>query len=60
MAADPPVEPPVDAAADVVAAAEREARTLRHTRIGTEHLLLGVLGRPEGPGARALAAGRSS
>src|SRR3954452_22859232 len=32
-----------------------EARTLRHTRIGTEHLLLGVLSRPDGPGARALA-----
>jgi ATP-dependent Clp protease ATP-binding subunit ClpC len=41
---------------DVVRAAEHEARTLRHTRIGTEHLLLGVLSRPDGPGARALAA----
>jgi ATP-dependent Clp protease ATP-binding subunit ClpA len=39
----------------VVAAAEHEARTLRHTRIGTEHLLLGVLGRPDEAGARALA-----
>jgi len=46
--------PPSDAAADVVAAAEREARTLRHTRIGTEHLLLGVLGRTDEAGARAL------
>ncbi len=46
--------PPSDAAADVVAAAEREARTLRHTRIGTEHLLLGVLGRADEAGARAL------
>jgi len=40
---------------DVVRAAEREARTLRHTRIGTEHLLLGVLSRPDEAGARALA-----
>jgi ATP-dependent Clp protease ATP-binding subunit ClpA len=47
-------QPPSDAAADVVAAAEHEARTLRHVRIGTEHLLLGVLGRPDEPGARAL------
>jgi ATP-dependent Clp protease ATP-binding subunit ClpA len=39
---------------DVVRAAEHEARTLRHTRIGTEHLLLGVLSRPDGPGAHAL------
>jgi ATP-dependent Clp protease ATP-binding subunit ClpC len=44
-----------DAANEVVVAAEREARTLRHTRIGTEHLLLGVLGRPDEVGARALA-----
>jgi ATP-dependent Clp protease ATP-binding subunit ClpC len=43
-----------EAAAAVVAAAEREARTLRHTRVGTEHLLLGVLSRPEEVGARAL------
>jgi len=48
-------EPLSGAAADVVAAAEREARTLRHTRVGTEHLLLGVLSRPDGVGARALA-----
>jgi ATP-dependent Clp protease ATP-binding subunit ClpA len=47
--------PPSDAAAAVVAAAEREARTLRHTRIGTEHLLLGVLGRTDEAGAQALA-----
>jgi ATP-dependent Clp protease ATP-binding subunit ClpA len=39
----------------VVDSAEQEARTLRHTRIGTEHLLLGVLSQPEEPGARALA-----
>jgi ATP-dependent Clp protease ATP-binding subunit ClpC len=44
-----------DAGRDVVRAAEGEARTLRHTRIGTEHLLLGVLSRPDEPGARALA-----
>ena len=43
------------AANEVVVAAEREARTLRHTRIGTEHLLLGVLGRTDEVGARALA-----
>jgi ATP-dependent Clp protease ATP-binding subunit ClpA len=46
--------PPSDAAADVIAAAEREARTLRHTRIGTEHLLLGVLGKDDEAGAQAL------
>jgi ATP-dependent Clp protease ATP-binding subunit ClpC len=44
-----------DAGRTVVEDAEREARTLRHTRIGTEHLLLGVLSRPEQAGARALA-----
>jgi ATP-dependent Clp protease ATP-binding subunit ClpC len=44
-----------DAGRTVVQDAEREARTLRHTRIGTEHLLLGVLSRPEEVGARALA-----
>jgi ATP-dependent Clp protease ATP-binding subunit ClpA len=48
-------EPPSDAARAVVAAAEQEARTLHHTRIGTEHLLLGVLGRTDEAGARALA-----
>jgi ATP-dependent Clp protease ATP-binding subunit ClpC len=47
---------PRDAPGEVLAAAEREARTLRHTRIGTEHLLLGVLGRADEPGARALGA----
>jgi ATP-dependent Clp protease ATP-binding subunit ClpC len=46
---------PRDAPGEVLAAAEREARTLRHTRIGTEHLLLGVLGRADEAGARALA-----
>jgi ATP-dependent Clp protease ATP-binding subunit ClpC len=48
-------EPLSDAAHEVLVAAEREARTLRHTRIGTEHLLLGVLGRTDEVGARALA-----
>jgi ATP-dependent Clp protease ATP-binding subunit ClpC len=46
---------PSAAAGEVLVAAEREARTLRHTRIGTEHLLLGVLGRTDEAGARALA-----
>jgi ATP-dependent Clp protease ATP-binding subunit ClpC len=40
---------------EVVAAAEQEARKLHHARLGTEHLLLGVLSRPGEPGARALA-----
>jgi ATP-dependent Clp protease ATP-binding subunit ClpC len=40
----------------VVAAAQEEARTLRHDHIGTEHLLLGVLHQDAEPGARALAA----
>ncbi|MEA2226652.1 MAG: ATP-dependent Clp protease ATP-binding subunit ClpC [Solirubrobacteraceae bacterium] len=45
-----------DAANRVVAAAEEEARTLRHDHVGTEHLLLGVLSLPGEVGARALAA----
>ncbi|MEA2321683.1 MAG: ATP-dependent Clp protease ATP-binding subunit ClpC [Solirubrobacteraceae bacterium] len=45
-----------DAANRVVAAAEEEARTLRHDHVGTEHLLLGVLSLPDEVGARALAA----
>ena len=44
-----------EAGRHVVERAEQEARTLRHTRVGTEHLLLGVLSRPDEPGARALA-----
>jgi ATP-dependent Clp protease ATP-binding subunit ClpC len=44
-----------EAGRGVVAAAQREARTLRHTRIGTEHLLLGVLSEDREAGARALA-----
>jgi ATP-dependent Clp protease ATP-binding subunit ClpA len=33
-----------------------EARRLKHDLIGTEHLLLGIIGQPESTGARALAA----
>jgi ATP-dependent Clp protease ATP-binding subunit ClpC len=52
VAAEPLTEP----VRVVVAAAEQEARTLRHARVGTEHLLLGVLGRDGEVGARALGA----
>ena len=48
-------EPLSDGEREVVAAAEQEARRLHHPRLGTEHLLLGVLSRPDEPGARALA-----
>jgi len=48
-------EPLSDGEREVIAAAEQEARKLRHARLGTEHLLLGVLARPDEPGARALA-----
>jgi len=48
-------EPLSDGEREVVAAAEQEARKLHHGRLGTEHLLLGVLSRPDEPGARALA-----
>jgi ATP-dependent Clp protease ATP-binding subunit ClpA len=49
-------EPPLSTAErELVAAAEEEARRLHHARLGTEHLLLGVLSRPDAPGARALA-----
>jgi ATP-dependent Clp protease ATP-binding subunit ClpC len=44
-----------EAGREVVVAAQDEARTLRHDHIGTEHLLLGVLRQPDGPGARAVA-----
>ncbi len=43
-----------DARAAVVGAQE-EARTLGHARIGTEHLLLAVVGRTGAPGATTLA-----
>lgn len=41
-------------ARDVVVRAQQEARDLRHTRIGTEHLLLGVLAQPDAAGVRVL------
>ena len=37
-----------------VVLAQEEARRLRHNYIGTEHVLLGLLGEPEGLAARAL------
>ncbi len=37
-----------------VVLAQEEARRLQHNYIGTEHILLGVLGEPEGVAARAL------
>ncbi len=38
-----------------VVLAQEEARRLQHNYIGTEHVLLGLLGEPEGYAARALA-----
>jgi ATP-dependent Clp protease ATP-binding subunit ClpA len=38
----------------VVVLAQEEARRLQHNYIGTEHILLGLLGEPEGIGAKAL------
>ena len=38
----------------VVVLAQEEARSLRHNYIGTEHLLLGLLGEPDGVAARSL------
>jgi ATP-dependent Clp protease ATP-binding subunit ClpC len=38
----------------VVVLAQEEARGLQHNYIGTEHVLLGLLGEPEGIAARAL------
>jgi ATP-dependent Clp protease ATP-binding subunit ClpA len=38
----------------VVVLAQEEARLLQHNYIGTEHILLGLLGEPEGVGAKAL------
>jgi len=38
----------------VVVLAQEEARRLQHNYIGTEHILLGLLGEPEGVAARAL------
>ena len=44
-----------DRARRVVVDAQEEARLLRHPRIGTEHLLLGLLRQEGGTGAAALA-----
>lgn len=41
-------------ARNVVVLAQEESRTLRHGHIGTEHLLLGLLGEPEGVAGRVL------
>jgi hypothetical protein len=43
-----------DRARDVVKLAQAEARRLDHQHVGSEHLLLGLLGEPDGVGARAL------
>ncbi|MEV7927642.1 MULTISPECIES: Clp protease N-terminal domain-containing protein [unclassified Kitasatospora] len=43
-----------DPARQVVAAAQQEAGELRHDRIGTEHLLLAILARPDDPAAGVL------
>jgi hypothetical protein len=45
-----------DKARDAVRSAQEEARAHRHAHVGTEHLLLGLLGGSQGVGARALAA----
>src|SRR3954454_906324 len=45
-----------DRARAVVHHAQEEARRLGHDRLGTEHLLVGVLREPAGIGAKALAA----
>jgi ATP-dependent Clp protease ATP-binding subunit ClpA len=42
-------------ARDVVVGAQAEARALRHGRVGTEHLLLGMLAAPGSTAARVLA-----
>jgi ATP-dependent Clp protease ATP-binding subunit ClpC len=39
----------------VVVLGQEEARQLKHNYIGTEHILLGLLGEPEGYGGRVLA-----
>jgi ATP-dependent Clp protease ATP-binding subunit ClpA len=43
-----------DRARHVVVLAQEEARRLQHNYIGTEHLLLGLFGEPEGIAAKAL------
>lgn len=45
-----------DAGRRVVASAQFEARRLSHERVGTEHLLLGLLGQPPADGSEALLA----
>jgi ATP-dependent Clp protease ATP-binding subunit ClpC len=44
-----------DRARQVVVLAQEEARTLKHSHIGTEHILLGLMREEEGLAARALA-----
>jgi ATP-dependent Clp protease ATP-binding subunit ClpC len=44
-----------DRARRVVVLAQEEARTFNHNYIGTEHILLGLIGEGEGPAAKALA-----
>lgn len=44
-----------DQAKRAVLAAENEARALRHAHVGTEHLLLGLLDEPDGPGVATAA-----
>jgi ATP-dependent Clp protease ATP-binding subunit ClpC len=43
-----------DRARRVVVQAQEEARTLGHSYVGTEHILLGLLSEGEGAGARVL------
>ncbi len=43
-----------DKARHVVVLAQEEARGMQHNYIGTEHVLLGLLGEPDGVGARVL------
>jgi len=47
-----------DQAKRAVLAAENEARALQQTRVGTEHLLLGLLDEPDGPGVATAALDR--
>src|SRR5262249_39450736 len=54
----PPQEPLFarfgDEARALVVLAQKDARALRHNYVGTEHILLGLLGAPESTAARAL------
>jgi ATP-dependent Clp protease ATP-binding subunit ClpA len=45
-----------DEARQIIVLAQKEARSLRHNYVGTEHILLGLLVAPEGVPAQALAA----